>query len=147
MIYELYYWPTVQGRGEFVRLALEEGRAQYVDVARGSGKGAGIAAMMGVLIRISMAALRPLPSAVRIRRCETMALRLLDRSISSCLRRSSEKKLMMRSMVWFALFACSVPRHRCPVSANATACSMVSASRISPMRMTSGAWRRVFFNA
>jgi glutathione S-transferase len=49
MIYELYYWPTVQGRGEFVRLALEEGRAQYVDVARGSGKGAGIAAMMGVL--------------------------------------------------------------------------------------------------
>jgi glutathione S-transferase len=49
MIYELYYWPTVQGRGEFVRLALEEGRAQYVDVARGSGKGAGIAAMMRLL--------------------------------------------------------------------------------------------------
>jgi glutathione S-transferase len=49
MVYELYYWPSVQGRGEFVRLALEEGRAQYVDVARGSGKGAGIAAMMRVL--------------------------------------------------------------------------------------------------
>jgi len=49
MIYELYYWPTAQGRGEFVRLALEEGGAQYVDVARRSGKGAGIAAMMRIL--------------------------------------------------------------------------------------------------
>jgi glutathione S-transferase len=32
--YELYYWPTIQGRGEFVRLALEAARARYVDVAR-----------------------------------------------------------------------------------------------------------------
>ncbi len=24
MPYELYYWPSIQGRGEFVRLALEE---------------------------------------------------------------------------------------------------------------------------
>ena len=35
MVYELYYWPTIQGRGEFVRLALEEASARYVDVARG----------------------------------------------------------------------------------------------------------------
>src|ERR1700691_4432733 len=49
MIYELYYWPTIQGRGEFVRLAMEEGGAQYRDVARESGKGAGIAAMMRLL--------------------------------------------------------------------------------------------------
>jgi glutathione S-transferase len=34
MDYQLYYWPTIQGRGEFVRLALEEARAGYVDVAR-----------------------------------------------------------------------------------------------------------------
>lgn len=34
MRYELYYWPMIQGRGEFVRLALEEGGADYVDVAR-----------------------------------------------------------------------------------------------------------------
>jgi hypothetical protein len=27
MRYELYYWPMIQGRGEFVRLALEEGGA------------------------------------------------------------------------------------------------------------------------
>jgi glutathione S-transferase len=32
--YELYYWPFLQGRGEFVRLALEQGQVEYVDVAR-----------------------------------------------------------------------------------------------------------------
>jgi glutathione S-transferase len=37
MRYELYYWPTIQGRGEFVRLALEQAGADYVDVARGRG--------------------------------------------------------------------------------------------------------------
>jgi glutathione S-transferase len=37
MRYELYYWPEIQGRGEFVRLALEEAGADYVDVARGRG--------------------------------------------------------------------------------------------------------------
>jgi glutathione S-transferase len=49
MAYELYYWPTIQGRGEFVRLALEEGAAPYIDVARESGKGKGVAALMRVL--------------------------------------------------------------------------------------------------
>jgi glutathione S-transferase len=34
MRYELYYWPSIQGRGEFVRLALEEAGAGYADVAR-----------------------------------------------------------------------------------------------------------------
>ncbi len=34
MRYELYYWPGIQGRGEFVRLALEDAGAEYVDVAR-----------------------------------------------------------------------------------------------------------------
>lgn len=34
MKYQLYYWPTIQGRGEFVRLALEEAGAPYHDVAR-----------------------------------------------------------------------------------------------------------------
>ena len=37
MIYELYYWPEIQGRGEFVRLALEDAGAEYVDVARRRG--------------------------------------------------------------------------------------------------------------
>ncbi|MEA2992339.1 MAG: glutathione S-transferase [Alphaproteobacteria bacterium] len=38
MRYELYYWAEIQGRGEFVRLALEEAGADYVDVVR-AGKG------------------------------------------------------------------------------------------------------------
>lgn len=47
MRYELYYWPTIQGRGEFIRLALEEAGADYVDVAR-RGK-SGVPAMMKLL--------------------------------------------------------------------------------------------------
>jgi len=39
MAYELYYWPGIQGRGEFVRLALEQAGADYVDVARRQGAG------------------------------------------------------------------------------------------------------------
>jgi glutathione S-transferase len=49
MDYQLYYWPTIQGRGEFVRLALEEAGARYRDVARETGKGAGVAALMRFL--------------------------------------------------------------------------------------------------
>lgn len=37
MRYQLYYWPGIQGRGEFVRLALEDAGAAYDDVARGTG--------------------------------------------------------------------------------------------------------------
>ena len=48
MRYELYYHPTVQGRGEFVRLALEEAGADYVDVARRKGK-AGVPAMWKII--------------------------------------------------------------------------------------------------
>jgi glutathione S-transferase len=40
MRYELYYWPTIQGRGEYIRLALEEAGADYADVARERGMGA-----------------------------------------------------------------------------------------------------------
>jgi glutathione S-transferase len=36
MRYELYYWPSIQGRGEFVRLALEDAGAAYLDIARTS---------------------------------------------------------------------------------------------------------------
>ena len=39
MTYELYYWTGIQGRGEFVRLALEDAKADYVDVARKEGDG------------------------------------------------------------------------------------------------------------
>lgn len=46
MRYELYYWPTIQGRGEFVRLALEEAGADYADVARRGGGAARMFRMM-----------------------------------------------------------------------------------------------------
>jgi glutathione S-transferase len=46
MAYELYYWAGIQGRGEFIRLALEEAAADYVDVAREAG---GEGAMMRLL--------------------------------------------------------------------------------------------------
>ena len=40
MPYEFYYWPMIQGRGEVVRLALEEAGANYIDVARSDKKNA-----------------------------------------------------------------------------------------------------------
>lgn len=46
MKYELYYWPGIQGRGEFVRLALEDAQASYLDVARSRG---GMAKMQRLL--------------------------------------------------------------------------------------------------
>jgi glutathione S-transferase len=50
MTYELYYWDGLQGRGEFVRLALEEAGADYVEVARGNARdGLGSGAMMAVM--------------------------------------------------------------------------------------------------
>lgn len=50
MAYELHYWPTIQGRGEFVRLALEAAGAPYIDVARGDeASGQGVPAMLRTL--------------------------------------------------------------------------------------------------
>jgi glutathione S-transferase len=47
--YELYYWPTIQGRGEFVRLLLEEAGAPYLDVARLPASEGGVPAMMKLM--------------------------------------------------------------------------------------------------
>lgn len=50
MSYKLYYWPTIQGRGEFVRLALEYADAPYTDVARrAEGKEGGVVALTELL--------------------------------------------------------------------------------------------------
>ncbi len=50
MAYELYYWPTIQGRGEFVRLALQQAGADYVDIARGhEDDGQGVPALTAYL--------------------------------------------------------------------------------------------------
>jgi glutathione S-transferase len=47
MRYELYYWPGIQGRGEYIRLALEDCGADYTDVARGERGTAAMMKMMG----------------------------------------------------------------------------------------------------
>jgi len=50
MIYELYYWPGIQGRGEFVRLALEQAGAEYRDIALvPEEEGGGVAALVKFL--------------------------------------------------------------------------------------------------
>ncbi|HVZ52258.1 MAG TPA: glutathione S-transferase [Pseudolabrys sp.] len=46
MRYQLFYWPEIQGRGEFVRLALEDAGATYDDVARAPG---GVSRMMALM--------------------------------------------------------------------------------------------------
>lgn len=54
MRYELYYWIHIQGRGEFVRLALEEAGVDYVDVGRESGPGMGVEAIRRFLQDLSV---------------------------------------------------------------------------------------------
>jgi glutathione S-transferase len=50
MSYTLYYWPGIQGRGEFVRLALEEAGVPYVDAAlMPQSKGGGASAVVKIL--------------------------------------------------------------------------------------------------
>jgi len=55
MRYELFYWPSIQGRGEFIRLALEEAGADYDDVARMRGPGKGVSAMLDLMEGTSLA--------------------------------------------------------------------------------------------
>lgn len=48
--YELYYWPNIPGRGEFVRLTLEDAGASYVDVARRpEAEGGGVKALLSMM--------------------------------------------------------------------------------------------------
>src|SRR6476469_6490391 len=48
--YEFFYWPEIQGRGEFVRLALEDAGTAYIDVARGlESEGRGVPAMLALM--------------------------------------------------------------------------------------------------
>lgn len=51
MAYDFYYWPGIQGRGEFVRLALEYAKAPYRDVARAAG---GVEKMQAVMASDAM---------------------------------------------------------------------------------------------
>ncbi len=70
MLYELHYWPGIQGRGEFVRLALEEAGAEYVDVARRPVSEGGGARNLAQL----MDEMSPAPFAPPILVAETLAI-------------------------------------------------------------------------
>lgn len=64
--YSLYYWPSIPGRGEFVRLVLEQAGAAYDDVARRpEAEGGGVPAIMAQL-RGTGAGLRPLAPPVLV---------------------------------------------------------------------------------
>ncbi|MBO0904605.1 glutathione S-transferase family protein [Jiella sonneratiae] len=50
MTYDLYYWPSIPGRGEYVRLVLEAAGLAYRDMARlPASKGGGIEAMFAFM--------------------------------------------------------------------------------------------------
>jgi glutathione S-transferase len=54
--YELYYWPNIPGRGEFVRLTLEDAGASYVDVARlPEAQGGGVKGLLAMMRNESLA--------------------------------------------------------------------------------------------
>ena len=58
--YKLYYWPSLQGRGEFIRLAFEETQTPYIDVARQPQNAGGGVSAIQALLRGDHAGLRPL---------------------------------------------------------------------------------------
>jgi glutathione S-transferase len=58
--YELFYWPAIQGRGELVRLALEDAGADYVDVTRlPAEQGGGVGAMLELMKGASLPPFAP----------------------------------------------------------------------------------------
>jgi glutathione S-transferase len=64
--YELFYWPGIQGRGEFVRLAFEAAGVPYVDVGRLPASRGGGSAVVARLLKVSGPWLTPLgPPALR----------------------------------------------------------------------------------
>jgi len=64
--YALYYWPSIQGRGEFIRLAFEEAGVPYDDVARRpKEEGGGVPALLAVL-RGERGGLRPFAPPVLV---------------------------------------------------------------------------------
>src|SRR5690606_4010631 len=96
--------------------------------------------MRVVFTMISSTAVLP-PPILGTRRWQMMALRFWERRLASCSWVPASKKLSIRSRDDTALLAWMVDRHRWPVLAKRMAYSMVTKSRISPMRMTLGASR------
>ena len=97
--------------------------------------------MVAVTIITSAATTRPCPSARGSRRWLTTEWSVSARRTRTTSCSSGGNIAMMRRIVLCASGVCSVERSRCPVSAAFMPVSTVSASRISPMRITSGSWR------
>ena len=96
----------------------------------------------GVAVIISKAGIMPEPSAAGISCWETTACRAVDSCTAICRCWLGGNTSMIRSMVLAAPGVCSVENTRCPVSAAVIAIEIVSKSRISPSRITSGLCRR-----
>src|SRR3712207_3127508 len=95
----------------------------------------------GVGIMTSQAATRPAPSAVGSSCCVITPSSAPDSCTRTCCCCAGGKTSMMRSTVAGAFCVWSVANTRWPVSAAVSAVLIVSRSRISPTRMTSGSWR------
>src|SRR3954447_19199736 len=95
-----------------------------------------------VMRRISQVATRPLPSAWRTSRWGSAPFSVPAIIARACWCWWGGKKSMRRLTVSAASTVWTVEKTRWPVSAALSAVCTVSSSRISPMRMTSGSWRR-----
>ena len=100
-----------------------------------------IAAMPGVLTMTSKAATRPGLSARGMSTWEMTETRPTESCMRTCSCWSVGKASTMRSTVLAAPVVWRVAKTRCPVSAAVIAACIVSRSRISPTRITSGSWR------
>src|SRR5216684_4461508 len=96
--------------------------------------------MAGEAKRISTAATRP-PPTLGMSCCATTPRIVSPRTLRTPSCSGAGKTLMMRSIVLAALFVCSVPKTSVPRSAAERAMVIVSRSRISPTRTTSGSSR------
>ncbi|MEZ4220990.1 MAG: glutathione S-transferase [Polyangiaceae bacterium] len=117
--YELYYWPTIQGRGEFVRLALEAAGATYDDVARRPEKdGGGVPALIRVLQEGSDEWLPFAPPVLRFDGVTVSQTAAILDEIAPTLRlvRSSKRALALAYQLTVADFVSEVHDTHHPVS-------------------------------
>ena len=74
-VYELYYWPTIPGRGEFVRLVLEDADQAYVDVARlPETEGGGMAGLKRALAEAPLGFAPPMLKFGQHAICQTLQI-------------------------------------------------------------------------
>ena len=96
---------------------------------------------------ISIAMMRLRPSVLRSSTCESTPSSVVDSCMRTCCCWCGGNTSMTRSTVSGPPVVCRVASTRWPVSAAVIAAEMVSRSRISPTRMTSGSWRRTRLSA